>query len=256
VAHPLGHGRDSYFWALIASIGVFVAGAMFSIGQGILELLHPDPATSFAIAYVVLALAVVLDSISLIQAVRELRREAESFNRDVLEEVMLTSDPTLRAVFAEDVAAILGDVIAFLGVLLHQLTGSSAPDGLAAISIGLVLAAIGIYLAGRNRDFLLGQQASPALRQPIADFIIGQRGVTAVHELLVTVVGPHRVWVIARIGVDDALSAPDVESLVRDTEVELKCRSELIGRVDLVPIATNPPDSHEVRAAADAVSNA
>ena len=97
--HPFGHGREAYFWALIASVVVFVAGAVFSAREGISELVRPVEASSFVVAYVVLAISLLLDGVSLRQAVRQLRGEALMFRRDVLDQVMLTSDPTVRAVF-------------------------------------------------------------------------------------------------------------------------------------------------------------
>lgn len=234
--HPIGHGRESYFWALLASVAVFVAGAVFSLGEGLLELASPEPATGFAIAYGVLAFAAALDTVSLVRAVRQLRKEAHELRRDPVEHLALTSDPTLRAVITEDVAGVLGDVIAFFGVLLHQLTGSSVPDAIAAILIGLVLVGVGIHLADRNRDFLLGQQASPAVRERLETFVRDQSGVTAVREMLVTFVGPRRMWVLVRIDILDRLRGDEVKRLVRDLDSGLRHESKYIERVDVVPM--------------------
>ena len=99
--HPLGHGRAAYFWALIAALGVFVTGALLSIRQGVLELFHPEETTSFAVAYVVLAISLVLESVSLARAYRQLRDEAKELDRDFSEHVRLSSDPTARAMGSE-----------------------------------------------------------------------------------------------------------------------------------------------------------
>jgi cation diffusion facilitator family transporter len=149
-AHPLGHGREAYFWALLAAVGVFVAGSVVALREGLEELLSPTPAADYAIAYVVLAIALVLESVSLSQAWRQLRREARQRDRQLLRHVMLTSDPTVRAVFAEDSAAVLGSVIALVGVALHQTTGSAAPDGIASLAIGVLLAVVAYTLGSRN----------------------------------------------------------------------------------------------------------
>jgi cation diffusion facilitator family transporter len=234
--HPWGHGREAYFWALIASLVVFAAGAVFSLREGINELLHPVDAASFGAAYVVLAVAIVLDSISLLQAVRQLRVEARLLRRDFLDHVMLTSDPTVRAVFAEDAAAIAGDVIALVGVALHQATGSPTPDGFAAVLIGLLLIGVGFQLARRNRDFLLGEQAPAAVKADIETLLVAHPGVVAVRELLVTFVGPRRLWVLARLDIDDSLRGDEVEELARSIESDLQRQSEYIDRVDVVPI--------------------
>jgi cation diffusion facilitator family transporter len=100
--HPLGYGREAYFWALIAALGVFVAGAAFSLRQGIEELIHPSVTSSFAVAYIVLAISTVFDLVSIRQSAGQLNRRARRYNREFLEESRVTSDPTLRAVFLED----------------------------------------------------------------------------------------------------------------------------------------------------------
>jgi cation diffusion facilitator family transporter len=243
--HPFGYGREAYFWALIASLVVFVAGAVFSLREGVVELLYPVGASSFLVAYAILAVSAVLDSVSLLQAVRQLRAEAHLLRREFLDQLVLTSDPTLRAVFAEDAAAIAGDVIALVGVGLQQATGSSTPDAVAAVLIGLLLIGVGVQLARRNRDFLLGEQAPPAAKDEIRAFVVGYPGVAAVRELLVTFVGPRRVWVLARVDIEDELRGDEVEALVRAIELGLQHQSEYIERVDVVPIGARREPTDE-----------
>src|SRR5215475_6067482 len=124
-AHPFGHGREAYVWSLLAALGLFVAGAAVSVTHGVQELFHQEPATDFVVGYVVLALAFVLEGISFLRSVHQLRPQAQRLERDLIEQVMATSDPTLRAVFAEDAAALVGVVIAAAGLAAHQLSGSA-----------------------------------------------------------------------------------------------------------------------------------
>jgi cation diffusion facilitator family transporter len=233
--HPLGHGREAYFWALIASLGVFATGALLSLRQGINALINPVEAAHFPVAYVVLVIAFCLDGVSLLRAYRLIKREAETLRRDFFQQLGLMSDPVARAVFAEDAAAIAGNVIALIGIALHQVTGSAVPDGVAAILIGLILGYVAFVLANRNRDFIIGQQASPPLRQTVREIIAGQPGVIAVGEVFVTFLGPRRVWVAGKIDIDDGLSGARVKELLRATETELKRRSPYIARVYLMP---------------------
>lgn len=233
--HPLGHGRRAYFWALVASLGVFALGSLLSVRQGLLGLVAPEPTKSFPIAYAVLGVAFLLDAVSLIQAQGQLRAEARSLNRAFLEHLDLSSDPIARAVFAEDAAALVGNAIAFLGIVLHQLTGSSTPEAIAAVVIGLLLGFVALQLAQRNGDILIGAQASAEVRKRIADSIAAHAGIHTITELLVTFIGPRRAWVVARVAIDTGLSGDDVETLARAVEATLQRESPFIARVDIVP---------------------
>jgi len=233
--HPLGHGRAAYFWALIAALGVFVTGALLSIRQGVLELLHPEESTSFTVAYVVLAISLVLESISLFRAYQQLRKEARELERDFTEHVRLSSDPIARAVFAEDAAAVAGNVIAGVGIGLRQLTGSPIPDAVAAVLIGAILAYVALELARRNGDFLIGRRAPPEIEAQVRKTILDQPGVTGISELVVTFLGPRQLRVLARVDIDDHLTGADVKALIKRVDDSLCGSSPFIERVDVVP---------------------
>ena len=164
-AHPFGHGREAYVWSLFAALGLFVAGAAVSITHGIQELITPEPASDFLVGYVVLAVSFVLEA-HLVPAVGPAGQAArrESMQRDLIEHVLATSDPTLRAVFAEDSAALVGLVIAAAGLGAHELTGSPVPDAIGSILVGVLLGVVAIVLINRNRRFLVGQEADPRVR--------------------------------------------------------------------------------------------
>jgi cation diffusion facilitator family transporter len=233
--HPLGHGPEAYFWALLASLGVFITGGVLSITDGIDGLTNHLGIESFTIAYAVLIAALLLESASLWRVHRQLREEARSLGRDVFDHVVATSDPVTRAVFAEDVAAVAGNIVALIGVGLHQATGSSVPDGVAAIIIGIGLAFVAFVLAARNRAFLVGEQAPESLRQRLNESLRGIDEIDGVNDLVVTFVGPRRVHVLAGIDVRDDLSGDEVEALVRSSERTLRAASDVVTRVDLVP---------------------
>jgi cation diffusion facilitator family transporter len=207
-AHPLGHGREAYVWALIAALGLFVAGAAVSVTHGVQELITPEPATDFLVGYVVLAISAVLESISLLQSVRQIRHEATSFHRDLIEHVLATSDPTLRAVFAEDTAALAGLAIAAAGLAGHQLTGSAVPDAIGSILVGLLLAVVAMLLINRNRRFLIGQEADPRVRAATLQAILEAPEVARVTYLRLEIVGPRMVSVVG----DVDLTGDDTES--------------------------------------------
>jgi cation diffusion facilitator family transporter len=231
--HPLGYGREAYFWSLLASLAVFVSGALLSIRQGVAELIHSTEATSFGIAYAVLGVSLVVESLSLRRAYRQLRKEASELSREFIEYVDLSSDPLARAVFAEDAAAVIGNVVAATGLAIHQFTGSAIPDAIAAIVIGLVIGYVALQLARRNGDFLVGRRAPATIHKRVETIIAAQPGVRAVTELVITFLGPRRLWVIARIDVNDDLSGAAVKALVRKTQQTLTDESCFIARIDL-----------------------
>jgi cation diffusion facilitator family transporter len=253
--HPLGYGREAYFWALIAALGVFVIAAAFSLREGIDELIHPSATSSFAVAYVVLAISTVLDLVSFRQSAGQMIRRARQYHREFLEETRVTSDPSLRAVFVEDAVSVSGDVIAFAAALaLNQITGSSIPQGVAAVLIALVLIRVSLRLIQRSHDFLVGSWAGvdggpqgndvagftqplrPADEERVRAVLLGYPGVTAIRELLFTFVGPGQAWIVARIGIEDGLRGNQVRALVRGIESRMKHEAKEVYRVDVVPI--------------------
>jgi cation diffusion facilitator family transporter len=207
-AHPLGHGREAYVWSLFAALGVFLAGAAVSITHGVQELITPQPASNFVIGYVVLAVSFVLEGTSFLQSTRQAKPEAASLHRDLIEHVLATSDPTLRAVFAEDSAALIGLVIAAAGLGLHQATGSPTPDAVGSILVGLVLAAVAVVLINCNRRFLIGEEADPRVRAAALQALLDEPEVARVTYLRLEFVGPRMVSVVG----DVDLTGDDTES--------------------------------------------
>ena len=207
-AHPLGYGREAYVWSLFAALGLFVAGAAVSVTHGIQELITPERAGDFAVGYVVLAVSAVLEGVSFRQSVRQAKPEALSMQRDLIEHVLATSDPTLRAVFAEDSAALVGLVIAAAGLAAHQVTGSAIPDAAGSILVGAVLAVVAVVLINHNRRFLIGQEADPRVRAAAITALMAAPEVARVTYLRLEVVGPRLVSVIG----DVDLTGDDTES--------------------------------------------
>ena len=209
-AHPLGYGREAYVWALLAALGLFVAGAALAVIHGVQELVRPEPATDFVVGYAVLAVSFVLEGVSFLRSIRQAKPGAQLMERDVIAQVMATSDPTLRAVFAEDSAALIGLVIAAAGLGLHQLTGSAVPDAVGSILVGLLLAAVAIYLIDRNRELLVGEEADPRIRAAVIRALLQEPEVARVTYLRLEIVGPGTVAVIG----DVDLVGDDTESNV------------------------------------------
>jgi cation diffusion facilitator family transporter len=237
-AHPFGHGREAYVWSLFAALGLFVAGAAVSITHGVQELVNPEPAGHFAVGYVVLAVSFVLEGVSFLQSVRQAKPEAQSLQRDLIEHVLATSDPTLRAVFAEDSAALVGLLIAAAGLAGHQLTGSPVPDAVGSILVGVLLAVVAIVLINRNRRFLVGQEADPRVRAAAVQALLDEPEVARVTYLRLEIVGPRMVSVIG----DVDLTGDDTESHVAVRLRALEARISASPAVAGAVLSLSAPD--------------
>jgi len=230
-AHPLGHGREAYVWSLLAALGLFVAGAAVSVTHGVQELINPEPATDFVVGYIVLAVSFVLEGISFLQSVRQAKPAAALLERDLIEQVMATSDPTLRAVFAEDSAALIGLVIAAVGLGAHQATGSPTPDAAGSILIGVLLAIVAVFLINRNRQFLVGEEADPRIRAAILRALLAQPEVARVTHLRLEFVGPRIVSVIGDVDLMGDDTEPHVAVRLRALEAKISASPAVAGAV-------------------------
>jgi cation diffusion facilitator family transporter len=221
-SHPMGYGREAYVWSMFAAFGLFTAGAVVSIMHGIQEIIEPEPASDFAVAYVVLALAFVLEGISFIQAFRQTRKAARELERRTLEQVLISSDPTLRAVFAEDAAALIGLVVAFAGVLLHQITGSALPDAVGSIVVGVLLAVVAVVLIDRNRRFLVGQGVTPDIERSMALRLLEHQDIARLTYLHLEYVGPRKLYVVAAVDLQGDHPEHEVAVALRRIERQLE----------------------------------
>jgi cation diffusion facilitator family transporter len=222
--HPMGFGREAYVWSMFAAFGLFTAGALLSIWHGVQELIEPEEASNYLVAYVVLAISFVLEGISFLQATRQARRLAAERRRSVTDLVLNTSDPMLRAVVAEDTAALIGIAIATAGVGLHQLTGSPTPDAVGSILIGVLLAVIAVVLIDRNRRFLVGEAVRPEVRQKVLQHLLARPDIDRITYLHLEFVGPDRLYLVASVD----MTGDDVEHslAVRLRQVEHELEKE------------------------------
>ena len=229
---PLGYGREAYVWSLLAAVGLFVVGGSLSVWRGVTELLHGEStAENYLIAYVVLGFALLLESSSLLQAYRQLRREAEQFDRDLLDHVLETSDPTTRAVFAEDSAALIGIVLATLGIGLHQLTGQAAWDGIGSILVGLLLGVVAVVLIDRNRRYLVGEPATPQLRQAAVARIEKLPEVASVRFVRLVFVGPKQLFLVASVDLVGDAAESSIATTLRRLENQLQNEPYIVDAV-------------------------
>jgi cation diffusion facilitator family transporter len=226
--HPFGYGKERFFWSLLAAVGIFVTGAGFSIYQGVHSLFeeHAEiPTSEFYLSYAVLAFAFVAEGSSLIKALRQVRSEANDQDRKFLEHLRKSNDPTVKTVASEDTAAVLGILLAFAGLGLHQITGSAVFDGAASIAIGVLLAWIAYALGRDTKDLLIGESADPELRLDIIHAISSFDEVDGVVELLTMQLSPDELLVAVKVDFVDGLDSQRIEEL--STEIEKALRAEM-----------------------------
>jgi len=220
--HPLGYGREAFVWSMFAAFGLFTAGAVVSISHGISELRDPEPGTDFLVAYIVLAVSFVLEGTSFTQALRQSRKDARAYGRSTLNFVLTTSNTTLRAVFFEDSAALLGIVFAATGIMLHQVTGSPVPDAIGSIAVGALLGVVAVILIDRNRRFLVGELVPADARALVLGFLLARSEVERVTYLHLEFVGPSRYYLVAAVDVVGEASETKVAYLLRGVEAAME----------------------------------
>jgi cation diffusion facilitator family transporter len=231
--HPFGYGQERYFWSLLAAFGIFIAGALFSVFEGILSL-H-SKTHNFVIAYLVLGVCVVAESISFIRATRQVRGEARRDHTDLIEHVKTSPDTTVKAALFEDTAAVIGLALAAAGLLLEQLTGSPVFDGAASIAIGLLLVVVAVRLGLDSRDLLIGRAADPKVQQLIRSEIEDTPGVDRLVELQTMHLGPDSIIIAARVDLSDEARGDQVENLAEDIDRRLAERLPVSAHVFVDP---------------------
>ena len=221
--HPRGYGRATYAWSMIAAFGLFTAGAVVSIWHGVQQLGAESEETSFLVNYIVLGIAFLLEGTSFVQASRQIHGASQRFGMHPLRYVTQTSNPTLRAVFFEDFAALLGILIAAVGIGLHQLTGNAIFDAVGSIAIGVLLAFVAVFLIRRNMDYLLGEAPSAATRSRVITGILEHPQVERLTYLHLEFVGPQRFFVVAAVDLvgDDTESHLAVRLRKVEADLEL-----------------------------------
>lgn len=197
--HPRGYGRSTYIWSLVAAFGLFSAGAVVSVWHGLTELTGAETEPSYTMNYVVLGIAFALEGVSFAQATRQVHGAARRVGLHPLRYVARTSNPTLRAVFFEDFAALLGILLAGAGIALHQLTGEAVFDALGSIAIGVLLGFVAVFLMRRNMEYLLGEGLSPRLRSEVITELLAHPQIERLTYLHVEYVGPQRLFVVAAV---------------------------------------------------------
>jgi cation diffusion facilitator family transporter len=236
-SHPLGYGPERYYWALLAAVGMFVIGGAVSIWEGVNALIEPRALEAFWAGVIVLVIALVLDSVSRVVALRQLRRQAEQRGLTVRELLRESPDPTVVTVYLEDSIDVIGAALALLALVLHRVTESAVPDALVTIVIGLLLGYVALKLTSRNRQLLANQGVPDRYVVQLRDRLAATAGVDSVRRLEAVYLGPGEVLVAADVLMEDGLSGDEVIAVLAGIRDAAARELPVIARLYLTPVS-------------------
>jgi cation diffusion facilitator family transporter len=220
LGHPLGHGREVYFWSFIVALMFFVLGACVSFYEGVDHLLHPQPLHNLTVTYGVLAFSIACEATSLRVALKEFAAQKGSL--DYLTAVRRSKDPTVFTVLLEDTTAIIGLLLALAGILAADLLGLPQLDGAASIGIALLLGAMAIFLATETKALLIGEQASPDLEAVVFLAAEKDHAVLRANGVFTVHMGPREVVAELSLEFRPEVSAAEVEDAVERIEAHIR----------------------------------
>lgn len=231
--HQFGYGRVRYVYGFVVSIVLFLVGGVFALYEGVHKVQSGDEVGDTLVAIVVLAIAIVLETLSFRTALREANKARG--NRSLLAFVRDARQPELPVILLEDAGALAGLVLAFIGVGMATLTGDARWDGLGAISVGILLVVIAVFLSIEMASMLVGEAALPQEEQAITSALEGSALVERVIHLRTLHVGPDELLVAAKIAVTQTASAADIARGIDDAERALRERVPAAKYVFLEP---------------------
>jgi cation diffusion facilitator family transporter len=229
--HPFGYGTEIYFWAFVVAILIFAVGAGVSLYEGVVKLREPHPVTDAYVNYIVLAAAFVLEGGGWLVAWQAFKARRRGRGRGVLADIRASKDPTVFTVLLEDSAAMLGIIVAAVGIALADILGEPWIDGAASIGIGVILGGIALLLAVETKGLLIGEAASPQVVRGIRKIVRETEGVLQINELLTVHFGPSDILVTVSVDFADAFDSRDVELAVTAMERAIKDAYPRVTRV-------------------------
>lgn len=237
-SHPLGYGMEMYFWSFVVAMMVFGAGGLASIYEGVARLRHPAEMASVSINLTVLAIAAVFEGLSFLVGFKEYRRAIGRHQVRLWRFITASKDPSLFATLLEDGAALVGIALAAAGVVGSTMFKIRWADGVASISIGVLLASVAIVLANETRSLIAGESVAPPIREELRRALdtAGQAG--SVADLATLHLGPRVVLVAITLRFDDEVCVADWNVAIRAITRTLKAADDRIAYVYVRPAET------------------
>ena len=226
---PFGHGKEIYFWSFIVAILIFAVGAGVSIYEGVIHIINPVEVKDSYINYIVLTLAIIFEGAAWSLAYKEFKKDNTKYN--IIKSVKVGKNPAMFVVLFEDTAALLGLVVAMLGIFLSEQTGILIFDGIASVTIGLILAVTAMWLAIETKGLLIGESADPEVVETIKALADEYDEVEYINEVLTMHMGPEYILVNLSIDFEDQVKAGKVEQIISDMDRRIKQKCPLVKRV-------------------------
>lgn len=227
--YPFGHGKEIYFWSFVVAIMIFAVGSGISIYEGIHGIMDPHPVTNPTINYIILSLAIVFELGAWYFAWKEFRKVQH--DRTFFSTVRASKDPTTFVVLFEDSAALLGLVVALIGIWLGQVTGIHMFDGIASVIIGVILGLTAAWLAYETKGLLIGESADPEIVQGIASITNGYPEIVVVNETLTMHMGPEYILVNVSVDFDNSVDAENIEKAIARLSRQVKTKYPRVKRL-------------------------
>ncbi len=228
--HPFGYGKELYFWAFIVAILIFALGGGFALYEGFHKLESGEHnLKSPYINYIVLILSMAFESVALGIAIKEFNKVRG--DTPVFQAIKESKDPAMFTVLLEDTAALLGLILAFIGVFCAHVFHIYTADALASIAIGLLLFTISYIMAREAKSLLIGEAANPKVEKEILVIIEQNNIIADINELLTMQVAPHSILVTMSLDFKDGLSSQQIEKTVSELEVKIKQKFPDVKRI-------------------------
>lgn len=238
--HPFGHGLEAYFWSFAVALLIFALGGAASIYQGVQRILHPEALSRPWINYLVLAVSAIFEATSFVVSYREFRRTVHGRRIRLWRFLRLSKDPSLFATLLEDAAALVGLAIAAAGVTGAAVFHVNWADGAASVAIGLLLAAVSLFLANEVRSLIAGEAAAPRVVAAVRKILDEDPDVTLVDELLSLHLGPESILIGVTLEFRDGLSGDDIQAAAQALSDRVQASDSRIGRIFLRPMTHRP----------------
>jgi len=227
--HPFGHGMELYFWSLIVAILIFALGGGMSVYEGVIHLTQPHHSTDPTWNYVVLGFAIVFESISFYFAIRAFRKEMG--DQGVWQTVHTSKDPTTFTILFEDTAALLGLLVAFFGIFLGHQLNNPYLDGVASITIGVILGVVAGFLAYESKGLLIGEGVNPRTLESIREIAGAHPAVAEIRKALTMHLGPQDVLLTLDIRFQKHLTASEIAAVIDELEMNIRARHPEIKKI-------------------------